>query len=70
MSYADKEWSQGAAYLTRGFTMVGETPLQRHWLDPETLQRYPQKRYPTPQPHWKEVYGLGSVKYVKKLKIQ
>jgi len=65
MSYADKEWSEGAAYRKLGFTLTGETSIQNYWLDPDTMQRFPQKRHPDPQPHWKRVYGLGSLKYVK-----
>ena len=65
MSYADKEWSEGGAYQKLGFKRVGETPTQSYWLDPNTLQRYPRKRYPLPQPHWREVHGLGSWKFVK-----
>ena len=65
MSYADKEWSEGATYTKLGFERAGETPVQAYWLDTETLQRYPQKRYPVPQPQWKQVYGLGSLKFVK-----
>ena len=65
MSYANKEWSEGAAYLTLGFEQAGETPLQSYWLDPQTMQRYPKKRHPIPQPYWKEVFGMGSLKFIK-----
>ena len=65
MSYANKDWSEGAAYIKLGFKAAGETPIQSHWLDPHTLQRYPRKRHPLPLPHWIEVYSLGSLKFVK-----
>ena len=65
MSYANKDWSEGAAYIKLGFERVGETPLQSYWLVPDTLLRYPQKRHPIPKPHWKQVYSLGSLKFVK-----
>ena len=68
MSYANKDWSEGAAYYQLGFKKVGETPIQSYWLDPHTLQRFPKKRYPNPLPHWKEVFSLGSWKFVKDCK--
>jgi len=64
MSYANKDWSEGAAYTKLGFKAAGETPVQYYWTDPQTMQRYPVKRYPVPQPHWKRVFGLGSLKFI------
>ncbi|MCL2726976.1 MAG: hypothetical protein FWD56_01170 [Bacteroidales bacterium] len=64
MSYANKDWSEGAAYTKLGFEAAGETPVQYYWIDPQTMQRYPVKRHPFPQPHWKRVYGLGSLKFM------
>ncbi|MCL2502228.1 MAG: hypothetical protein FWE30_01860 [Bacteroidales bacterium] len=66
MSYANKDWSEGAAYIKLGFEAAGETPPQAYWLDPQTMQRYPLKRHPIPQLHWKRVHGLGSLKFMKK----
>jgi len=67
MTYADKEWSKGAAYTRLGFEAVGETPTQMYWLDPQTMLRYPLKRHPVPQPHWKQLHGLGSLKFIRYL---
>lgn len=64
MSYANKDWSEGVAYAKLGFEAVGETPIQHYWFDPQTMQRYPLKRYLIPQPHWKRVCGLGSLKFI------
>ena len=68
MSYANKDWSEGAVYKKLGFDATGETIIQSYWLDPHTLQRYPRKRYPLPLSHWIEVYSLGSLKFVKTYK--
>jgi len=64
MSYGNKDWSEGDVYSKLGFEEVGETPVQCYWVDPQTMQRYPIKRHPIPQPQWKRVYGLGSLKFI------
>jgi hypothetical protein len=65
MSYANKDWSEGSAYNQLGFIKVGEVPIQSYWLDPQTFKRFPKKRHPNPLPHWKEIFSLGSAKYIK-----
>ena len=64
MSYADSEWSQGAAYLKLGFEKVAEQPPQAFWWDPVGQKRYPLKRYPTGKPGWEKVYSGGNLKFV------
>src|SRR5690606_8761929 len=46
MTYADKDWSDGASYRKLGFTVVGEIGPQLFWVDPRTMQRYYERTLP------------------------
>lgn len=69
MSYADRDWSLGTGYLSAGFTLVGHTPPQQIYVQPETYQRFfPDKR--TSLPLWGsttfvKVTNSGNLKYIR-----
>lgn len=74
MTYADKDWSDGASYRKLGFTVVGETEPQLFWVDMRTMERYyehtlpPEIRMkPTDErmaSHYVPVRNSGSIKLV------
>ena len=73
MTYADRDWSDGASYRKLGFEQVGETPPQQFWLRPEEGIRYAPGRLPAPitqsnapENGYIPVYNTGSYKFVKK----
>ena len=73
MTYADRDWSDGASYRKLGFEQVGETPPQQFWLRPEEGIRYAPGRLPAPitqsnapENDYIPVYNTGSYKFVKK----
>lgn len=44
MSYADLDWSSGASYEKLGFQLIGITPPQEFWINPdEKIRYYPHK---------------------------
>ncbi len=44
MSYADRDWSEGNAYLKLGFTQVGETPPIDFYVNNDTFERVSLKK--------------------------
>ena len=73
MTYADRDWSDGASYRKLGFEQVGETLPQQFWLRPEEGIRYAPGRLPAPvtqsnapENGYIPVYNTGSYKFVKK----
>jgi hypothetical protein len=73
MSYADRDWSQGKAYLAAGFQLKAVTAPVRFYLDPQRLQRYSAKQLaerPIENEHssYLEIFNTGNLKYV--LEIQ
>src|SRR3546814_8389597 len=74
MTYADKDWSDGASYRKLGFTVIGETEPQLFWVDSRTMERYNERTLP-PEIRAKPVgeratagyvavYNSGSIKVV------
>lgn len=47
MTYADKDWSDGASYHKLGFERVGETEPQLFWVDTRTMLRYDERTLPS-----------------------
>lgn len=73
MTYADRDWSDGASYRTLGFERVGETLPQQFWLRPDEGIRYVPDRLPLPLDQtnaiefgYIPVYNTGSYKFVRK----
>ena len=69
MSYADRDWSQGKAYLSAGFQLKAVTPPVRFYLDPKRLQRYSVKQLaerPNPDEYgsYLEIFNTGNLKYI------
>jgi hypothetical protein len=74
MTYADRDWSDGASYRKLGFELVGETAPQQFWLHPDEGIRYPSNRLLVPFDQtnaidcgYIPVYNTGSYKFVKKV---
>lgn len=72
MTYADRDWSDGASYRKLGFVQTGETPPQQFWLHPDEGIRYVPDRLPLPVTEtnaidygYIPVYNTGSYKFVK-----
>lgn len=73
MTYADRDWSDGASYRRLGFEAVGDTAPQCFWLDPAEGVRHHEHALPdgvTPANArllgYVPVYNAGSRKFVKK----
>ena len=73
MTYADRDWSDGASYRKLGFEEIGETLPQQFWLRPEEGIRYAPRQLPVPvtqstapENGYIPVYNTGSFKFVKK----
>lgn len=65
MSYADRDWSVGKAYLSSGFVLEGETGPADIYLDTDTLQRYFLHRLPVPDLQaYRKIFNTGNLKYV------
>lgn len=72
MTYADRDWSDGASYRKLGFEQTGETEPQQFWLHPNEAIRYVPDRLPLPLTvtnvsdyGYIPVYNTGSYKFVK-----
>lgn len=65
MTYADLEWSDGAAYRTLGFEAVSDKPSIPFWVDEGTSDRY--NRFDTSLALI-QITNAGSRKYVKVIK--
>jgi hypothetical protein len=66
MSYADRDWSQGKAYLAAGFQLRAVTKPVKFYLDPQGLQRYSVKQLAdrTGDNSYLEIFNTGNLKYV------
>ncbi len=65
MTYADLEWSDGAAYRRLGFEAVSDKPAIPFWLDESTSARYSRLDASLPLV---AITNAGSRKYVKATK--
>ena len=65
MTYADRDWSNGASYEKLGFERVGETLPQKFYINIHTLER---SYEPPLNVSFKEIYNTGNWKYLLKLK--
>lgn len=66
MSYADRDWSQGKAYESLGFTLDSIQAPSRMWLDIKTKTRYFPHRLPpaVSHEHLLQIFNTGNLKYV------
>lgn len=69
MSYADRDWSQGKAYVAAGFQLKAVTAPVTFYLDPVDLRRYSAKqlaeRIAAKAPgSYLEIFNTGNLKYV------
>lgn len=74
MSYADREWSEGKAYMKLGFERVETKPPIDFYVDTTNWSRISAKKIAndkayqgldTSQPRYVKIHNLGSVKYLK-----
>lgn len=66
MSYADRDWSLGHAYVHSGFRFVGATPALEIWLDLNTMQRHFPHRLALEEQergNYARIYNTGNLKY-------
>lgn len=66
MSYADRDWSQGKAYESLGFTLDSIQAPSRLWLDVRDYTRYFPHRLPpgVPNEQLLQIFNTGNLKYV------
>lgn len=66
MSYADRDWSIGNAYLTSGFKLIGVTAPIYLNVDPVTLQRYRKNSVDSSVSiqGFIEIFNTGNLKYI------
>ncbi len=66
MSYADRDWSQGKAYESLGFTLDSIQAPSTLWLDDRGYIRYFPHRLPpgVPNEHLLQIFNTGNLKYV------
>jgi len=79
MTYADKDWSDGATYQKLDFELVSELAPIAFWIDINTLNRYTEGTIPesliglTDEERQEQGYfkhfNSGSLKYVKTLQL-
>ncbi|CCG99057.1 hypothetical protein FAES_1047 [Fibrella aestuarina BUZ 2] len=74
MTYADRDWSDGASYRKVGFEAISDTPPQRFWVRPDELIRYSDTTLPTgvevTNAHllgYLPVFNAGSRKFVRRV---
>ncbi|MEZ0609487.1 hypothetical protein ACAW74_13270 [Fibrella sp. WM1] len=74
MTYADRDWSDGASYRKLGFEAVSDTPPQRFWVHPDECIRYTDTTLPTgvevTNAHllgYLPVFNAGSRKFVRRV---
>ncbi|MEJ2880843.1 hypothetical protein WAE59_05720 [Pedobacter sp. GR22-6] len=66
MSYADRDWSLGHAYVHSGFKFVETTPPLEIWLDQRTMQRHFPHRLSVEdkaQGNYTMIHNTGNLKY-------
>jgi hypothetical protein len=66
MSYADRDWSQGKAYESLGFTLDSIQGPSHLWLNITTNTRYFPHRLPpaVPAEHLVQIFNTGNLKYI------
>lgn len=68
MTYADLDWSAGAAYEKLGFTLVDTQPASKIWVCRSTGKRYFQHRLPSDfdsnPTGYTPVFNTGNLKYI------
>lgn len=71
MTYADRDWSNGKAYKSTGFTLEGTIPPAEFLVDIDTHTRYLNSRIAveslisiTPQDKLVKIFNTGSLKYI------
>jgi hypothetical protein len=66
MSYADRDWSRGSAYVKSGFKLVGKTPPATVLVNKQTMQRiFPHRLGIDVQiTDYLKVFNLGNLKYI------
>jgi hypothetical protein len=68
MTYADRDWSDGASYRRLGFEAISDTPPQCFWLDPATQVRYAKNSLTSETARsqgYVPVFNAGSRKFVR-----
>ncbi|WP_157486863.1 hypothetical protein [Dyadobacter alkalitolerans] len=64
MTYADREWSEGAGYEKLGFERISETQPMQFYLFPEDMTRTTRSSLGAIA-----IYNAGSIKFVKTYKL-
>ncbi|MCF2497672.1 hypothetical protein [Dyadobacter chenhuakuii] len=64
MTYADREWSEGAGYEKIGFERISETHPMQFYLSPEDMTRTTKSSLGAIA-----IYNAGSIKFVKTYKL-
>lgn len=64
MTYADREWSDGAGYVKLGFERISETAPMQFYLSATDMERTSK-----PDPKRIAIYNAGSIKFVKTYKL-
>lgn len=64
MTYADRDWSNGAGYEKLGFVAQEFTAPNLFWVDVETNERFWNKEILEPTSKLVSVYNTGSIKYI------
>lgn len=74
MTYADRDWSDGASYRRVGFEAISDTPPQRFWVHPDECIRYTDTTLPTGVEvtnarllGYLPVFNAGSRKFVRRV---
>jgi hypothetical protein len=76
MTYADREWSEGASYAKLGFERRDVSPPAKVFLDTTDLSRHTVKRHASMSSEsadispveYLTVYNMGSIKFVRTIK--
>jgi hypothetical protein len=76
MTYADREWSEGASYVKLGFERRDVSPPSKVFLDTTDLSRHTIKRHASMSlesadispVEYLTVYNMGSIKFVRTIK--
>lgn len=70
MTYADRDWSEGASYQKLGFERIEATDSQQFWVNPHSFERHYADRLSPDHiaPDWIKVQNSGSWKFLRKWK--
>ncbi len=64
MTYADRDWGDGAGYRKLGFTVSGISEPILIYIDPKTMKRHSAKQSDSIDATWIPIHTSGSIKYV------